>query len=730
VKGPEARRVPRASLAALGLYVLLVLASFYPQSLRPADTIAYIGDSLESVYIVAWNVHQLFHDPRHLFDANILYPTPRAMTFTDHRLLPSVLVAPVIALTGNPVLACNVGVALACLLAAMAARHVARRLGLDLVSAWTVGALYGFHTYQVNEAPRLNIVFHGFLVLALGELVSYLAAGRARHAWGVAGLLLLQGLSSNYHLLYGAFLVGLVTLSALVVRPRAIGPRLPLLVLAGVVAFAAFLPIALPYVQTTRAHALSRELPEGMGLEHYVSTVPTNLVYGAMGAEVRLQQRAAHFIGFVPMVLAVAALVSWARRRDVAAPLPELEPEAPAVVSPQVWVPAAAVLALLLILLSLGRDVDVVGHHLMPGPYRLLYQYVPGFQLVRIPERLGLLAMLFIALLAGRGLALVRRAGWSRVALILAAAVPAEHLSTLPKTERVPIGRAIPQVYRFLADYPAHAVVEVPTRGEGLVRRETVEAYFSTVHWKPIVQGYTAYPPLLSRLLRRAADDFPAEWSRQAFGRVGVNTAVVHHGRRSRPGFEAEIAGAVSAGLIVREARFDGPAAHLFESEADEVYRLLPVVPRPGAPWPRGHRLRDPQWRYSAKYGDAARAADGDLSTAWVATEELRGDEYLAVDFGGTVEVAGLVLPLRRDTVFPTQFRIIGQEPDGRRRELAHLTDAHKLQLVDELRSGATAPALAFDLKGRPLTGLMLQVGPGGTSFDGWSVPELEVWVP
>ena len=59
---------------AIALYLVLVFLSFLPQSLRPRDTIAYVGDSLESVYIVAWNVHQLFRSPAHLFDANVLYP--------------------------------------------------------------------------------------------------------------------------------------------------------------------------------------------------------------------------------------------------------------------------------------------------------------------------------------------------------------------------------------------------------------------------------------------------------------------------------------------------------------------------------------------------------------------------------------------------------------------------------------------------------------------------------
>jgi hypothetical protein len=169
-----------------------------------------VGDSLESVTIVAWNVHQFFKDPLRLFAANVLFPIPDALAFTDHRLLPSLVVAPVIWTTGNAVLATNLATFAACVFAAMAARHAALRLGLDALAAWTVGALYGFHSYQINEGPRLNIVSHGFLPLALLSLVELLKTGERRHAWWLAAWMLLQGLASNYHLLYAALVVAIV----------------------------------------------------------------------------------------------------------------------------------------------------------------------------------------------------------------------------------------------------------------------------------------------------------------------------------------------------------------------------------------------------------------------------------------------------------------------------------------------------------------------------------------
>ncbi len=738
------RRLGRPAIA-VALYALLAIASFVPVSLHPRDTIAYVGDSLESAYIVAWNVHQAVRAPAHLFDANVLHPHPRALAFTDHRLLPSLAVAPVVWATGNPILAANIAVLLACVLAAMGGRRLAWLLGADEIAAWAAGALYGFHTYQVNEGPRLNIVAHGFIPFALAELVLYLRTGERRRAWRMAAFMLLQGLSSNYHLLYGALLMGLVLAGSALAAPRTVARRMPWLLASALVAALLFAPIALPYLASARAQGYGRDLPAGIDLVHYVSTTPTNLIYGAIGTEVRLQQRGPHFVGFLSLALAVAAFGLWAagRRADVR----------PTMLSSRHWVPAAAALALLFVALSLGRDVVVLGHEVGPGPYRLLHRFVPGFQLVRIPERLSLLAMLFIALLVARAISLVATR-WRWLAVALAALVPLEHLSTLPVTERVPGGGRIPEVYRWIASHPTGAIAEVPVHGEGLVREETIEMYFSAYHFHPIIHGYTAYPPLLTRHLRRLAGEFPSALSLAALRRVGVDTVIVHRSRALAPDLARRLRdtgqterlpellraadqdlydrlpAALADGRIRLEARFEGPPARLYRSTADEVYRLVAGDAVAAAPFPGGRIARDASWAFRAKAGDPAPAFDGDMRTAWAVPRALLGDEFLEATFPRAIPVSGIVVRLRRDSVFPTRFRIAGRA-SGEWTEIARFDTGHALQLLDRLLADPRSAAIGFDL-GRtwPLDGVRLIVEDAGTSFDGWSIPEVEVLGP
>jgi hypothetical protein len=726
----------RTALVSLGLYAVLAVASFVPQSLRPWDTVAYIGDSTESAYIVEANVRQFFANPLHVLDGPAFFPYDRTIAFTDHRLLPSLLVAPVIWATGNAVLAYNVALLLACLLAAMGARHLARVLGLDAVAAWAAGALYAFHTYQVNEGPRLNIVFHGFLPLVLACLIRYLRDGRRRDAWGLALFMLLQALSSNYHLLYGTLLVGLVVAMALVARPRLVAGRLPTLALAAGAAAALYAPVALVYLGLSTGHGYSRGLPAGIDLVHFLTTTPTNVLYGALGTAPRLIERGPHFVGFVSLALAGLAVIVTARRRTDA------------------WVWVALALALLCVGFALGPEIVAFGRPLCPGPYRLLYEYVPGFRLVRYPERFSLPAMLFVGLLAGRGLAVVRSAGWPRLALALAVLIPLEHVSPLVTHVQVPAGARIPAVYEWLRTHPARAAIDLPYFGDAQPRAETLKMLFAAHHGTRIVNGTGAFQPLLTRLLLRVCTTFPSEACLQALQRVGVDTVILHAGQSLEGGIEGivpsdaperearvarllRVAGldtydrvpdALAEGRLVGVARFEGPQARLFESTADEVYRLRPQPPLPAAPFPAGRRLLKTGWSYRTKLGNPGPAADGNLATAWVVRQALKGDEFFEVVFDQPERVSGVVLPLLRNSQFPSRFRILTRSTQGQWREAARLDAPHVLQLVDALLREPREATLGFVLPGEPVTGIRLSIEEGGASFLGWNLPEVEVW--
>ena len=738
---PEAMdRVRRMPLLEALAYSLLTVIFLVPQSLSPASRIAYVGDSLESVAIVGFLGRQIVTDPGHLFDAGFLHPQPNALTLTDHRLLPSVLAAPALWLSGNPVLAYNLALLFAFVWAALGGRSLAISLGLGRIAAGYAGALFAFHTYAINEAPRLNIVSHGFVAFALGALVEWLQTGANAARWRFALFLLLQGYCANYHLLYGVLLSSLVFLVWGVARPRLVFSRVSGLIVPGIAAVILFAPILVPYLRTMSGLELERSRPKGIDLLHYFSTSPSNWVWGPIGPPARLQQQGPHFVGFAALALAMAGLILALRKGRTSA-------------EHRAWAIGAAVLIGVLVAFSLGDRVLLAGTDLGPGPYGFLYDYVPGFKLVRIPERLGLFVMLGVGLLGAISMERLSRDGRRGAAMALAAIAVFEHLSPLALTTEIPKPAQLPAVYKWLAAQRDEPVAEIPIRGEALIRQETVEMFFATYHRQRETLGYTAYPTLLSKVVRRALLEFPSEACLTVLDRIGVHRIILHEGREVAPdlrnqifnfgpqdrekrfaeavgdaGLDVESSAALAAraGRLIREVRFGRWQAGSLSEGGESVYRFDRASVA-AAPRPEGRRVPSTRLRLRTKEGDAAEAFDDRTDTSYVLGRPLRGDEFIEARFAEPIAVSGVELVLRHESAWPTRFRIAVLREDGQWVEAARWDGPHLVQLVDGLLKDPRAGTIGFVLGGERVLGVSLLPQIGGTSTGGWSLPELRI---
>jgi hypothetical protein len=325
---------------------------------------------------------------------------------------------------------------------------------------------------------------------------------------------------------------------------------------------------------------------------------------------------------------------------------------------------------------------------------------------------------------------LLGRKGLRAPALLLAFLIPLEHLSPLPMTERIPVGGGLPVVYDWLKRDAGGAIAEVPIHGELLVRKETLEMYFSTRHLRPIIHGYTSYPPILTGLMRRLAEQFPEDVSLRGLWNAGVDTVVVHQGRPEAFPILGPLHDQLAAGRLRQVARFAGEMGRVYDGTADEVYRIVSPADIKAAPTPTGKRLIEPSWRYRTKEGDPLPAADGDMATAWEVGGPLAGDEFFEVTFERPVRVSGVRMRLRQDSQFPTRFKIGARRLDGQWVPLAFYDDAHQLQLLERLLSDPTRPELGFAWVDREITGVIVMVDEGGQGALGWSIPEIEVLVP
>lgn len=203
----------------------------------------------------------------------------------------------------------------------------------------------------------------------------------------------------------------------------------------------------------------------------------------------------------------------------------------------------AATCLLLAAWLSLGplprsRGIGIAGL----GLYGFFFDHVPGFDALRVPARYAMIAALYLSVLAGIGASWVirRPRGATPVTVALCAAflieaafapMPVNAIwaedSVVPAARVEPAATA-PPVYRQLAGMPGNIVVAEFPFGDAAWELRYV--YYSTVHWKRIINGYSGQFPLGYRgraaRFRRVADAPHDAW--QMLVDAGATHVIVH----------------------------------------------------------------------------------------------------------------------------------------------------------------------------------------------------------
>ena len=187
---------------------------------------------------------------------------------------------------------------------------------------------------------------------------------------------------------------------------------------------------------------------------------------------------------------------------------------------------------------ALGRPLDLV------APYRLLFEYVPGFSGLRVPARFAMIVALMLAVLAGYGAAWLATRRWGRVGLAVCVVVflveatiapftvngmSASTRFNLPEARLYRPARA-PEIYKEAATLaPDSVLVELPL---GYPDFDLRAMYYSLVHHRPILNGYSGLFPVSYGRLMFALSELPRhpEFSLDALREGGATHAIVHEG--------------------------------------------------------------------------------------------------------------------------------------------------------------------------------------------------------
>jgi hypothetical protein len=499
----------RRGVLVTAIFAALAVIYSYPLAFDPSTTIGLHGDAFFSVWRLAWIAHQLVTDPRHLFDGNIFYPERGTFAYSDAILLPAIAVAPFNWIGVDPIALYNLTLLTAFVLNAVAAYVLVHHLTRSVPAGLLAGVIFAFSPYRFDHFDHLEMQFAFWIPLVILAWHKGIAGERLRDYVTVAALTVCQILSCIYYGLFLMVWLAAVTVLWFVRAPAKALNALAIMLVPPLLVLAIY---SIPYLQI-RSRLGDRGPEEIAGysarLTDFLSAPSGNWFYG-WTSTLSVDER--HLF---PGVAAIALLIVslW----------PPIN---------RVRLAHAAGLALAL-QLTLGFNGFL---------YKPLYDWVLPFRGLRVPARADVLVLLGTAVLAGIGLErLTSRIARRGAAIAVAASVvivACIEYGTRPHLQMV--DRRVSVWYHWLKTIP-HAVVfewptDVPWRLNQMV--DVNYMYRSTLHWRPLLNGYSGHYPSSYIDLLLAMRSFPYTGSIDYLRQKGANVLVLHEISGSRPSYD------------------------------------------------------------------------------------------------------------------------------------------------------------------------------------------------
>ena len=509
--------------AILGVYVVASGVYTFPLVLHVSDALIDRPDTLFNSWVLAWDVHALATNPFHLLDANIFFPFPQPLTYSDIMLTGAIMVAPIELLTANPALGHNLLTLASLVLGAFTTYLLVHELCGSRPIACICGALFSFSLIRQAQLDTVQLLQIGWLPLALLFLHRALRSGRTIDYLLFAFFCVCQALAAIYLLLLAAVAIGVFLVFEFATSHTLLSRgHMTRLSAALAIVVVSLTPVASAYGATERLFEFRwpSDMIRGFSAapSDFVAVQPSSLTYGWLLARFDnpvFTNGHALFPGLLIMLLAAVSLLHFA-------PWPGIQPARREVGRYLVILGVAVALAL-------GPSSAVNG----TLPYDWLYTWVPGFSAMRIPARFDLLGLLALAVLAGFGMAFVSdwlaRSGRKCGPVLIAVGALAfiEMLSSPIALRPVP---SAPNdgVYGWLKTHQPDAVVgEIPTHGPTGIATIDYE-FLSTLHWHPLVNGYSGFIPPQYAQVSDQLDAFPDPTATEVLRGLGVRYVVVH----------------------------------------------------------------------------------------------------------------------------------------------------------------------------------------------------------
>ena len=549
-----------AALASLVAYLYWPLLGCLDRCV--IDPVAVHGDGLGHIempdvylnaWILSWVQHALWNHPLGVFDTNAFYPALGTLTQSEHLFGIAVWALPFRLFSTEAVWLHQVALIGSSLALGLSTLGLVRWLTGSTWSAFLAGAIAILMPWRFSELAHvqlMNVQWFPLVWWMMGRLAE--EPGRRGSAIVLAATLTLQLLSSFY-LAYFLFLSCAALAAGLAWRRRPAAAAWKSMGLAALPGALLLVLVSLPYLGWQRAQGFQAVAP-------LFDSVPPgdvfSLVFGALSFGLpTYPQPITYGVPLAVSALTLAALWTFARR---GAP--------PRSAAFAVGLAGAAIIAYVL---AHGRSWTI-GNIEVPLPGAALATLLPGYEQIRNPLRFAIVIGTVTPVLAGMGCAaLLSRARVPSHRLVATGLGIAVALSMLPPplpardawgdfAEREPI-------YRKLADRPRGPLLEIPwpLQPEHDVIHASHALLGSTLHWQPLLNGYSGYHPRTYPLLRQVAHALPAPSGFERLRDLVDLRYVLVHDDHVPPDVRAAWSDAATAGSIRLLTRSGG--SRLFE---------------------------------------------------------------------------------------------------------------------------------------------------------------------
>ena len=554
--------------------ILLILATVvltHPLSFNLGDAVTDDADPLLNAWILAWDAHILPRSPLNLYNANDFYPYSNTLAYSETLLGQALFTLPIIWLTENPILAVNLSVLLSYALSGIGMYALTYRFTRSYGASFIAGMAFAFNPFRFAHIDHVQLLSAQWVPAALLFLDRLVHRPTKWNALGLTLFVNLQLLCSYYYALFFAVALLVLGLIYLITERQCLSRRLfALLVLSVVITAAIQIPLSIPYFRVAESMGFERKLGDavrgGADLTDFITAPPENYLYGAATARWRSEGWWEH-ITFPGVTVVILALVGSLRHH----------PEAALQRARKLYL----ALALGMAILSLGPVLRLADRTLVkPMPYRLLFEYVPGFQAIRQPARFHMFTMVGLSVLAGLGTHTLHKtwgaASWHHLIVgLLTLFISVENLQV--PIELIPVAKPgqFPPVYEWIAERPGdEPILELPIL-QDVGSTESPRLYYSTQHWKPMINGYGGfYPPTYAYFLFFDRE-FPAQPYDWIVG-LGVRYVVIH--RWQYPTSDIN--------HIDRRLQTFSGLRLVADFDTDRVYEVIhPNTGRPNKPW-------------------------------------------------------------------------------------------------------------------------------------------------